>query len=247
MVACQRLDDRLRAPAPARAGRGARAAGVERVIDVRYRPQSRRPGHVARRGSASCSAPTGSPTSTARRSAPRPTCATTSTPAGSSRPAPATASTSRRPRPEALDALADELEHGPRTALLCLEEEPAGCHRRVLTELLRERLPALGRRSLVVQQEAGGVEHAPLAQAVQPRLGLAVGLPRGDGRGVAEAAQAVRSGSSIAWRSHARSSEIRRGRSRAVRRPGVLPPAPLGHAGGRVSATPRAPIQSGRS
>ena len=42
-----------------------------------------------------------------------------------------------------LAVLGDELEHGPPTALLCLEEEPAGCHRRVLTELLREQRPGL--------------------------------------------------------------------------------------------------------
>jgi uncharacterized protein (DUF488 family) len=38
-----------------------------------------------------------------------------------------------------LAELSDELDGGPRTALLCLEEEPARCHRRVLTELLGER------------------------------------------------------------------------------------------------------------
>ena len=43
----------------------------------------------------------------------------------------------------ALDALAAELPRGPRTALLCLEAEPEECHRRVLTELLAERLPGL--------------------------------------------------------------------------------------------------------
>ena len=42
-----------------------------------------------------------------------------------------------------LAALAGELEHGPRTALLCLEEDPVGCHRRVLCEALAERLPRL--------------------------------------------------------------------------------------------------------
>lgn len=44
-----------------------------------------------------------------------------------------------------LDALADELRAGyrPRTALLCLEAEPTHCHRRVVAEQLRERLPAL--------------------------------------------------------------------------------------------------------
>ena len=42
-----------------------------------------------------------------------------------------------------LDELLDELRDGPRTALLCLEEDPAGCHRRVLCEALAERLPRL--------------------------------------------------------------------------------------------------------
>src|SRR3712207_5688565 len=42
-----------------------------------------------------------------------------------------------------LDALAAELDTGPRTALMCLEAEPAECHRRVVTEALRERRPDL--------------------------------------------------------------------------------------------------------
>jgi uncharacterized protein (DUF488 family) len=45
--------------------------------------------------------------------------------------------------PGELDALAAELERGPRTALLCLEADPGTCHRRVLTDALRERRPAL--------------------------------------------------------------------------------------------------------
>ena len=44
---------------------------------------------------------------------------------------------------EELDALAAELDRGPRTALLCLEANPAGCHRRVVAELLVERRPGL--------------------------------------------------------------------------------------------------------
>lgn len=40
-------------------------------------------------------------------------------------------------------AQADELDDGPRSALLCLDGEPAACHRRVLTEALSERRPAL--------------------------------------------------------------------------------------------------------
>ena len=39
--------------------------------------------------------------------------------------------------------LVAELDHGPRTALLCLEADPAVCHRRVVTEALRARRPGL--------------------------------------------------------------------------------------------------------
>ena len=42
-----------------------------------------------------------------------------------------------------LDALAAELRRGPRTVLMCLEADPATCHRRVLTDALRERVPGL--------------------------------------------------------------------------------------------------------
>lgn len=45
----------------------------------------------------------------------------------------------------ALDALADELlaADAPRTALMCLEADPAVCHRRVLVERLAARIPGL--------------------------------------------------------------------------------------------------------
>jgi uncharacterized protein (DUF488 family) len=42
-----------------------------------------------------------------------------------------------------LDALAAELDAAPRTALLCLEAEPEGCHRHVLTQTLAARRPDL--------------------------------------------------------------------------------------------------------
>jgi uncharacterized protein (DUF488 family) len=42
-----------------------------------------------------------------------------------------------------LDALAAELDEGPPTALMCLEADPATCHRRVLTDELRARRPRL--------------------------------------------------------------------------------------------------------
>ena len=129
--ACLRLDDRLRAAAARAAGRRAARRG-RRAGDRRPLPAAVAPArHVARRGSASCSARTGSPTSTARRSARRPTCATTSTRGKQAR---------GLPRPRRGDGARGarrarrRLEHGPRTALLCLEADPAGCHRRVLAE-----------------------------------------------------------------------------------------------------------------
>jgi uncharacterized protein (DUF488 family) len=42
-----------------------------------------------------------------------------------------------------LDALAAELDTAPPTVLMCLEADPAGCHRRVLAEQLAARRPAL--------------------------------------------------------------------------------------------------------
>ncbi|MBJ7329736.1 MAG: DUF488 domain-containing protein [Solirubrobacteraceae bacterium] len=50
-----------------------------------------------------------------------------------------------REHADALDDLAEELtsEGVPPTALMCLEDDPACCHRRVLTEALRQRRPDL--------------------------------------------------------------------------------------------------------
>jgi uncharacterized protein (DUF488 family) len=44
---------------------------------------------------------------------------------------------------EELDALAGELATAPPTALMCLEADPATCHRRVLVEELVRRRPGL--------------------------------------------------------------------------------------------------------
>jgi uncharacterized protein (DUF488 family) len=118
------------------------AARVERVIDVRHRPQSRRPGMSKTRlgdllrlhGIAyEHRKALGTPPDLRHdfhagrvakaRAAYREHVETTA--------------------PGALAALAGELEHGPRTTLLCLEQDPAGCHRRVLCEALAERLPGL--------------------------------------------------------------------------------------------------------
>jgi uncharacterized protein (DUF488 family) len=120
------------------------AAGVERVLDVRYRPQSRRPGmsktklgiRLGEHGIAyEHRRALGTPpeirplyrSGATRRAADAFRAHVEQTAAGE------------------LDALAAELRASgaPRTALLCLEAEPAHCHRRVVAERLRERLPAL--------------------------------------------------------------------------------------------------------
>ena len=111
-----------------------RYAGVRRVIDVRFRPQSRRPGmsktRLAEHGIAY----------EHRRAL--------GTPADlrhlfhSGRVAEAAAAYRRHVEATAadeLDALAGELPRAPATALLCLEADPAGCHRRLVAEALTRR------------------------------------------------------------------------------------------------------------
>ena len=118
------------------------AAGVERVIDVRFRPQSRRPGM--------------SKTRLGERLADHRIAyehrRALGTPADlrwlfhAGRTAEGAAAFRKHVEEtagEELDALAAELEGGPRTALLCLEADPATCHRRVLTDVLAERRPGL--------------------------------------------------------------------------------------------------------
>lgn len=118
------------------------AAGIQRVLDVRFRPQSRRPGMsktrlgvlLAEHGIAY----------EHRRALGTPADLRVDYRAG--RIAKAAAAFRRHivaTAAEELDALAVELGDAPPTALLCLEADPAQCHRRVLTELLRERRPEL--------------------------------------------------------------------------------------------------------
>jgi uncharacterized protein (DUF488 family) len=117
-------------------------AGVERVIDVRFRPQSRRPGMSKTRLSETLG-------DRGIAYEPRRTLGTPPDIRHLFR-------TNRIPEgrehfrthlegsaAEELDALAAELPNAPRTALLCLEADPAGCHRRVVTESLAQRLPGL--------------------------------------------------------------------------------------------------------
>ena len=115
------------------------SAGVQRVLDVRFRPQSRRPGmsktrlalKLAEHGIAY----------EHRRELGTPLEIRGLFRAGHLEEA--RAAYRAQVAGEALDALAAELDRGPRTALLCLEANPAGCHRRVVAELLVERRPGL--------------------------------------------------------------------------------------------------------
>jgi len=114
------------------------AAGVKRVIDVRFRPQSRRPGMSKTRLSELLG--DHDIAYEHRRELGTPADLRWLFHAGRVQEA-ATAFLAHieQEAPEALDALAAELEHAPPTALMCLEADPAGCHRRVLTDALRVR------------------------------------------------------------------------------------------------------------
>ena len=118
------------------------AAGVRRVIDVRFRPQSRRPGMSKTRlgqllGDHGIAYEN-------RRELGTPPDMRWLFHAGRLHEARAAYREHvARETPEAIDELAAELGDAPPTALLCLEADPAGCHRRVITDALRERRPGL--------------------------------------------------------------------------------------------------------
>jgi uncharacterized protein (DUF488 family) len=114
------------------------AAGVQRVIDVRHRPQSRRPGMSKTRLGALLGEH--GIAYEHRRALGTPPDLRWLFHAGRAKEAAAAYRAHvEEASPDALDDLADELQGGPRTALLCLEADPAGCHRRVITDALRER------------------------------------------------------------------------------------------------------------
>jgi uncharacterized protein (DUF488 family) len=118
------------------------AAGIERLIDVRYRPQSRRPGMSKTRLAQLLTdhgiayehrKPLGTP----------PDIRWLYKHGRTAEGAPKFREHVERTAAQELDDLAAELDHGPRTVLLCLEADAAVCHRRVLTEALRRRSPGL--------------------------------------------------------------------------------------------------------
>jgi uncharacterized protein (DUF488 family) len=118
------------------------AAGVRRVIDVRFRPQSRRPGMSKTRLSALLAEH--GIAYEHRRALGTPPDLRVLFRAG--RLAEAAEGYRRHVEAHAaqeLDALADELPRAPATALLCLEADPAGCHRRLVAEALVRRRAGL--------------------------------------------------------------------------------------------------------
>jgi uncharacterized protein (DUF488 family) len=118
------------------------AAGIERVIDVRFRPQSRRPGMSKTRLGALLS-DHGIAYEHRRALGTPPDIRWLYKHGRAAEGAPAFRAHVERTAAPELDALAAELDRGPRTALLCLEADPAVCHRRTVTEALRERRPGL--------------------------------------------------------------------------------------------------------
>jgi uncharacterized protein (DUF488 family) len=118
------------------------AAGVQRLIDVRFRPQSRRPGMSKTRLS-QLLADHGIAYES-RRELGTPADIRFLFHAGKIDEAAAAFRAHLLAHgTEALDTLEAELRSGPHTALFCLEADPATCHRRVVTDALQERLPDL--------------------------------------------------------------------------------------------------------
>ncbi len=118
------------------------AAGVRRVIDVRYRPQSRRPGMSKTRLAALLDEH--AIAYEHRRALGTPVEIRGLYRSGHIREADAAfAEHLERTAADDLDALAAELDLPPATSLLCLEADPAHCHRRLVANALRRRRPAL--------------------------------------------------------------------------------------------------------
>jgi uncharacterized protein (DUF488 family) len=117
-------------------------AGVRRLIDVRYRPQSRRPGMSKTRlgellGDHGIAYEH-------RKALGTPPDIRWLFKAGRTDEARAAFLVHvERTAAAELDALAGELDRAPATVLMCLEADPADCHRRVLAEALRGRRPDL--------------------------------------------------------------------------------------------------------
>jgi uncharacterized protein (DUF488 family) len=118
------------------------AAGIERLIDVRFRPQSRRPG-MSKTRLGELLADHGIAYEHRKALGTPPDIRWFYKHGRTAEGAPRFREHVERTAAHELDELAAELDHGPRTALMCLEADPAVCHRRMLTEALRARHPDL--------------------------------------------------------------------------------------------------------
>jgi uncharacterized protein (DUF488 family) len=118
------------------------AARVERLIDVRYRPQSRRAG-MSKTRLGELLAEHGIAYEHRRALGTPPDIRWFYKNNQVATGAAAYRTYIEAEAAEALDELAAELPTGPRTALMCLEAEPADCHRTIVVEQLRTRLPDL--------------------------------------------------------------------------------------------------------
>jgi uncharacterized protein (DUF488 family) len=119
-----------------------KAAGIERLIDVRFRPQSRRPG-MSKTRLGELLADHGIAYEHRKALGTPPDIRWFFKHGRAAEGAPKFREHVEQTAAHELDELAAELDRGPRTALMCLEAEPAVCHRRVLTDALRERRPKL--------------------------------------------------------------------------------------------------------
>jgi uncharacterized protein (DUF488 family) len=119
-----------------------RAAGVERVIDVRFRPQSRRPGMSKTRLGALLAAH-GIAYEHRKALGTPPDIRWLFKHGRVAEGREAFRAHVEETAADELDALAAELDAAPPTVLMCLEADPAGCHRRVLAEQLARRRPDL--------------------------------------------------------------------------------------------------------
>ena len=119
-----------------------RVAGVERLIDVRHRPQSRRPG-MSKTRLGELLAEHGIAYEHRKALGTPPDIRWLFKNKREAEGREAFRGHVEDSAAAELDALAEELDTAPATVLMCLEAEPEGCHRRVLAEQLRARRPEL--------------------------------------------------------------------------------------------------------
>jgi uncharacterized protein (DUF488 family) len=118
------------------------AARIERLIDVRYRPQSRRPG-MSKTRLGRLLADHGIAYEHRRALGTPPDIRWLFKHGRVAEGREAFRAHVEETAADELDALAAELDAAPPTVLMCLEADPAGCHRRVLAEQLARRRPDL--------------------------------------------------------------------------------------------------------